>query len=349
MFLGGEIIDPAYDSRHILLQAGDIESNPGPRTRPQAPVVEQCSSCRSNFSEKSVKEQCSHTDCNNKCHRFSCSFVFDTMGRASVISRYKRGNLNWLCHEHGGPEPQSAKSSQPAERIHICPGTNHKTKEIKPQHVASAIKCDLCESLFHQICTKLSTDAIKAIKAGTAAPWICHACNNPVNPNFAETVEHAREISETQIETTHDSLKIMQWNADGLGTKTVELTDRLNAEKIDICAIQETKLKESDQSPTIKGYRPAGRSDRKGRKFGGVMFYVRDSLNFDPGQKSATAGTESSTIRVKLSRAKWIDVTSVYPPPSNTTHKVAFAPQHIPATSNSIIVGDMGFNAATRY
>ena len=263
------------------------------------------------------------------------------MGRASVISRYKRGNLNWLCHEHGGPEPQSAKSSQPAERIHICPGTNHKTKEIKPKHVASAIKCDLCESLFHQICTKLSTDAIKAIKAGTAAPWICHACNNPVNPNFAETVEHAREISETQIETTHDSLKIMQWNADGLGTKTVELTDRLNAEKIDICAIQETKLKESDQSPTIKGYRPAGRSDRKGRKFGGVMFYVRDSLNFDPGQKSATAGTESSTIRVKLSRAKWIDVTSVYTPPSNTTHKVAFAPQHIPATSNSIIVGDM--------
>ena len=341
VFLGGESIDPAYDSRHILLQAGDIEQNPGPRPRPQTTVIERCSSCQSKFSSRSIKESCIHVVCTNKCHIFSCSHIFDSTGRVSVISRYKRGQLNWLCHEHGGPNPQPAKSSHPGKQMHVCPGKNHKLKEIKPQNVASAIKCDMCESLFHQCCTNLSKDAIKAIKAGTAAPWICHSCNNPVNPNFAETVDPTREISETQLGSTRDSLNIMQWNVDGLGTKTVELTDRLNSENIDICAIQETKLKDSDQSPTIKGYRPAGRSDRKGMKFGGVTFYVKDSLNFEQGQKSANAGTESSTIRVKLSRAKWIDITSVYTPPSHTTHRVSFAPQHIPATPNSIILGDM--------
>ena len=36
VFLGGEIIAPAYDSRYLLLQAGDIEVNPGPATRPRS-------------------------------------------------------------------------------------------------------------------------------------------------------------------------------------------------------------------------------------------------------------------------------------------------------------------------
>ena len=339
VFLGGESIDPAYDSHYLLLQAGDIEQNPGPRPRPTATVVERCSTCSAKFSACAIKEECSHPGCASKCHRFSCSYKFNQAGRANLISRYQRGDLNWLCHAHGGPAPRSATASKSGGNA-ICPGKNHKVKEINPRSVAAAIKCDMCEQLFHQCCTALSRDAIKALKAGTAAPWICHTCNNPVDPNFVETVEPTREISETQLGLTRDSLKILQWNADGLGTKTVELTDRLNTENIDICAIQETKLKEKDQSPTITGYKPVGRSDRKGMKFGGVMFYVKDTLNFDPGQKSAHAGTESSTIRAKLSRSKWIDVTSVYTPPSNSTHKYNFAPQHLPSSANSIIVGD---------
>ena len=246
-----------------------------------------------------------------------------------------------MCHECGGPEPKTVPPPPPGVSHVICPGTNHKIPEISSKRLPSAITCDLCKKQFHQMCTGLGRDVIKAILDGSATAWICKSCNNPVNPNFAKPAVPINEISESQPAQTRDSIKIMQWNADGLKSKTVELEDRLNAENIDVCAIQETKMKQDDLSPTIKGYRPAGRNDRIGKKFGGVMFYVKDSLNFDPGQKSAHAGTESSTIRVKLSRAKWINISTVYTPPANSNNKAVFAPQHIPVNDNSLILGDL--------
>ena len=246
-----------------------------------------------------------------------------------------------MCHECGGPEPKTVPPPPPGVSHVICPGTNHKIPEISSKRLPSAITCDLCKKQFHQMCTGLGRDVIKAILDGSATAWICKSCNNPVNPNFAKPAVPINEISESQPAQTRDSIKIMQWNADGLKSKTVELEDRLNAENIDVCAIQETKMKKDDLSPTIKGYRPAGRNDRIEKKFGGVMFYVKDSLNFDPGQKSAHAGTESSTIRVKLSRAKWINISTVYTPPANSNNKAVFAPQHIPVNDNSLILGDL--------
>ena len=325
VFLGGEIIDPAYDSRFLLLEAGDIEVNPGPATRPRSSsTVERCSYCSDKFSNASVKLQCSTTGCRNKCHRFSCSYTPKPGGGFQVISRYMRGELHWLCHECGGPEPKTVPPPPPGVSHVICPGTNHKIPEISSKRLPSAITCDLCKKQFHQMCTGLGRDVIKAILDGSATAWICKSCNNPVNPNFAKPAVPINEISESQPAQTRDSIKIMQWNADGLKSKTVELEDRLNAENIDVCAIQETKMKKDDLSPTIKGYRPAGRNDRIEKKFGGVMFYVKDSLNFDPGQKSAHAGTESSTIRVKLSRAKWINISTVYSPHANNINKGCF-------------------------
>ena len=104
VFLGGEIIDPAYDSRLLLLEAGDIEVNPGPATRPRSTsIVERCSYCTDKFSNASVKLQCSSTGCRNKCHRFSCSYTPKPSGGFQVISRYMRRELHWLCHECGRP------------------------------------------------------------------------------------------------------------------------------------------------------------------------------------------------------------------------------------------------------
>jgi exonuclease III len=59
----------------------------------------------------------------------------------------------------------------------------------------------------------------------------------------------------------------MQYNADGLSTKVPELKIRLREEDIDICMIQETKLRPDNNTPRMEGY-TSFRSDRKSQKGG---------------------------------------------------------------------------------
>ncbi len=66
-------------------------------------------------------------------------------------------------------------------------------------------------------------------------------------------VEHrCTEVSKPPYRTSKPTLRILQWNTDGLSTKVQELHDRLAAESIDVCLIQETKLVEKDASPPFQ-------------------------------------------------------------------------------------------------
>ena len=97
------------------------------------------------------------------------------------------------------------------------------------------------------------------------------------------------------------------------------------------------------------------RSDRKGGIGGGLITYIKDTLVFEKVQESNKEGTESITIRVKSARRKWINITNVYIPPANTTSAVAMITANIPATEDSLILGDLNgthfsgtFNHQTR-
>ncbi len=70
------------------------------------------------------------------------------------------------------------------------------------------------------------------------------------------------------------------WNADGLYTKVQERRDRLAAESIDVCRIQETKLAEKDASPHFPGYNSI-RFDRPStHRGGGLLTLVKESIVF---------------------------------------------------------------------
>lgn len=57
-----------------------------------------------------------------------------------------------------------------------------------------------------------------------------------------------------------------------------ELQDRLKMQDIDVCLVQETKLRLTHRTPTIKGY-GAVRSDRKGGIDGGLITYIKNHAN----------------------------------------------------------------------
>ena len=48
--------------------------------------------------------------------------------------------------------------------------------------------------------------------------------------------------TEYNNKSSHTTLKVMQWNAEGLMRKRTELEHRINKKNIDICCIQETHL-----------------------------------------------------------------------------------------------------------
>ncbi|PVD24868.1 hypothetical protein C0Q70_15357 [Pomacea canaliculata] len=73
------------------------------------------------------------------------------------------------------------------------------------------------------------------------------------------------------------NINIMHWNAEGVTNKKTELEQFLHQNSINICCIQETHL-QKEKPFKIRGYQTF-RSDRQGRKKGGVLTLVRNNMN----------------------------------------------------------------------
>ena len=56
-------------------------------------------------------------------------------------------------------------------------------------------------------------------------------------------------------------LRVMQWNADGINTKRVELEEFVNRWEVDVVVVQESKLAKSHKTPKLQGF-TAVRKDR---------------------------------------------------------------------------------------
>ena len=124
-----------------------------------------------------------------------------------------------------------------------------------------------------------------------------------------------------------------------------ELEERMNKLDVDICMIQESKLRKQDRTPIIKGY-SAIRADRVGTKGGGLITYVRMNISYEKINHYQKDGTETLTIRIKQSNRKWIQLTNFYCPPNNTlpgNPDKLLRLDLLPTSKNAIIAGD--FNA----
>ena len=87
----------------------------------------------------------------------------------------------------------------------------------------------------------------------------------------------------------------MHWNAEGVSTKTAELSHFLHENEVNICCIQETHL-QGDKPFRIRGYKPF-RNDRQGRKKGGIVTLVRSNLYAEEVRKQTG---EAEYLHVKV-------------------------------------------------
>ena len=71
----------------------------------------------------------------------------------------------------------------------------------------------------------------------------------------------------------------MQWNANGLKNKMVELEEKTRLLDIDIILIQESKLRSSDTNPKLKGY-TTNRKDRAVGRGGVLVTFIKEDIPF---------------------------------------------------------------------
>jgi len=177
--------------------------------------------------------------------------------------------------------------------------------------------------------------------------WLCNKCEDAEKsanapPPTLDPIADIEEKAAGMKSFTRESLRIMSWNADGLSTKAGELIERLNAMEVDICAVQETKFRAGNRTPAFPGY-VSVRADRDKRIGGGLLFLIKNTVVFEKLQDISRDGTETSSIRVRMDKKKWLTLTNVYIPPANSTTNAQLCAEIIPAMDNSLICGD--FNA----
>ena len=117
---------------------------------------------------------------------------------------------------------------------------------------------------------------------------------------------------------TRSNITALQWNANGIKGKMMELTVTANKLKLDVIMIQESKLRATDKLPLIPGYSTV-RKDRGTDKGGGLITFIKDDLPFttiDHPTNVPGSLLEYLAIRLNTKANKHLVFANVYCPPT---------------------------------
>ena len=139
-------------------------------------------------------------------------------------------------------------------------------------------------------------------------------------------------------------LKIIQFNINGISSKTPELLNLIKTQTPHILALQETKLRPPKNTPKIPGYTPI-REDRTGKTGGGLLLYIHTDIPYKqlPPLNPLPKYAQSQTIQFFINN-KTYTLFNFYIPPVPEPSPY-FTPDLITASKypNPLILGD--FNA----
>ena len=197
--------------------------------------------------------------------------------------------------------------------------------------------CRECNADYHKKCSGLTRDAVEALLT-RGGGWTCPDCAPPLAPEPHNPGPPGREVSEPPA-VRLSGLRILQYNANGLSTKLYELTDALRDLKIDICAVQETKLRPGSRLPAIKGY-ATYRGERTESGGGGLALFIREGLVINRPTYSRHGPGEIQSLKINVDKGKWLGLHNIYYPPTRDVPDI-FTTEWWPRGENDIIVGDL--------
>ena len=186
--------------------------------------------------------------------------------------------------------------------------------------------------------------------------WDCHNCVRKLQTPTASSSVFVGEKKKNFL--SRDHLRVLQWNCNGIRTKKAELEKLLVDHRVDICLIQEAKLKPDERSPLFEGYvtiRKDRGPDPSGDwiRGGGLLTLIKDDVPFT---RLADFGGGNSGILENLSvgiaarRGLSLRISNVYCPPirriPGENRTVGFEVDLLPTGEKVLMAGDL--NAHTK-
>ena len=173
-FLLGEGNNPAFDPRSILLQAGDIEVNPGPTPPP--------TKCASTDCGTTIRTTYPHVLCGG------CSGHFHlTCTKLTRAKRNKAANNpgTWLCPTCTNPsqQPTTSVSAQLPKPPRTPSGTKCTGCRSTIKTTDYHIRCGECQGAFHKCCTRLQSRTAENDAVSNVGSWTCHGCKSDSPPH----------------------------------------------------------------------------------------------------------------------------------------------------------------------
>ena len=320
--------------RMLLLRAGDIESNPGPR----------CDACSKELRQNQTHLICS--ECPNTCHKQKkCSGLLraaqvravckcSSCNQGSPIVRQTSPNVIMLVGQMVGDRVESSSNDHHRRCLLYSKVTR---KSLRP------LICVSCLRECHKSCSKLSIDEQDLyIRSGS---WKCNFCVSSHNRKGIDISNSPSNVAETRTDLfTRGNMKILQWNTNRLKTKMVELEDKSRLLDLDIIMIQETKLCSKDKVPSIIGYATV-RNDRGEGRGGGLITFIKDDIPYtiiEHTQAVQNSLLEILMIQLNSSSLKLMICANLYCPPTRgEMHGRELFTSELPADKNTIIGGDL--------
>ena len=332
---------PALVIRILLLRAGDVEQNPGPsqsmpKCKPCGKTLRSNLTCRTCSATSHKQEACSGLKRGQQTPGHLTCTDCDPTQRRHQPSHLTGPTL--VSQQIGALRPIRPDSSQ--KRCLQC--------EKVVRFSTHPLACCGCKRLCHKSCSKLSRgEQDMFIQAGS---WRCPNCS--VNANNAGTDNNTtrrRTPARKADVRSRDCLRLIQWNANGIKIRMLELADAVRRLNVDIVLIQETKLRALDNNPNIKGYSTV-RKDRGIGRGGGLITFIKEDLPFTIINTPAVENSLLEILSIEL-RTKSFNkmlISNVYCPPARgASIGNEFNMSELPSDLNSLTGGDLNAHTNT--
>ena len=177
---------------------------------------------------------------------------------------------------------------------------------------------------------------------------VCSSCSSPPTSPIPKPFPSPIKTKASD----GDPFTSLQFNANGIGNKQVELGEFLERHKVKVAVIQESKLTLNSRTPNIQNFTTV-RKDRDQGQGGGLLTLIHKSINLtrrpDSPDTLADPDLEELTITAKLGNTALI-ITNVYiPPASSCTGGYNPSLDHLMMTTDTLILGDFNAHHSSWY
>ena len=174
----------------------------------------------------------------------------------------------------------------------------------------------------------------------------CSSCSSPPTPPQPLPSPITTKASDG------DHFTILQFSANGIGNKQVEVGEFLERYNGKVAVIQESKLILNSRTPNIQNFTTV-RKDRYRGQGGGLLTLIHKSINFarkpDSPDTVADPHLEELTITAKLGNTDLIITNDYIPPASSSTGGYNPSLGHLMMTTDTLILGDFNAHHSSWY